>query len=119
MNRNIMQYRQTLSLIVALFFLSSCGFSSIYKKENNSTYEVLATIEIAPINSIEGADFYNHLKNIFPYNVASTNYLLTAELSFHKEISVSNVLLGVCKSGNPSNRSHNSSNYHMAYQTNG
>ncbi|MDG1436558.1 MAG: hypothetical protein P8P83_02080 [Rickettsiaceae bacterium] len=62
----------------------------MYKKDNNPTYKALANIEIIPINSIEGADFYNHLKNILPHSDMSeaVQYTLSTSLNFTKGISV-------------------------------
>ena len=83
-----MQYIYSLFIIFPLLFLSSCGFSSIYKEHNNPTRSALENIDVAMINSIEGADFYNHLQNIMPYSPATAKYTLIINCAFIKSISV-------------------------------
>lgn len=80
------------SLIMAfllLLALSGCGFTPIYAKTSHSanSNEFLASIDVAPINSITGAEFYNHLLNLFPYS-SDKKYLLKTEIALSKENSV-------------------------------
>jgi hypothetical protein len=82
-----MQYIYSLLIIFPLLFLSSCGFSSIYKEHNNPTRSALENIDVEMINSIEGADFYNHLQNILPHGPAA-KYTLTTNCAFIKSISI-------------------------------
>lgn len=88
MNIKSMQY--IVLFLASSLCLSSCGFSPLYKKDNNSTYLVLANIELNPVDLIEGADFYNHLQNIIPHSTSTsaTKYTLTTRLTFIKDISV-------------------------------
>lgn len=59
----------------------------MYKADNNPTFSALENIDITMINSVEGADFYNHLQNIMPHGPAA-KYTLTTNCSFMKSISV-------------------------------
>ncbi|MFK7973282.1 MAG: hypothetical protein AB8B66_00215 [Rickettsiaceae bacterium] len=78
-----MKFCCTTFSILCLFLLNACGLKPLYKADNDS-YQLLRTIEIKPINSIEGAEFYNHLSNIFPPSL-KPKYLLTTKLTFsHK-----------------------------------
>ena len=67
--------------------LTSCGFKPIYKKELNPAGDFLQSIEVAPINSPDGADYYNHLKNILPVT-QNAKYLLKTKLSYAKDYSI-------------------------------
>ncbi|MDP4708951.1 MAG: hypothetical protein NWS20_02985 [Rickettsiaceae bacterium] len=82
-----MQYIRLLLIVLLLPSLNSCGFNSMYKADNNPTFSALENIDITMINSVEGADFYNHLQNIMPHGPAA-KYTLTTNCSFMKSISV-------------------------------
>jgi hypothetical protein len=82
----ITNYLFTITAMIAFTMLSSCGFTPVYKTENNS-YRFLQKIEILPINSLEGSEFFNQLKNIFPPS-GSYDYTLATSLSFSKNFSV-------------------------------
>lgn len=73
-------------IIFCLTSISSCGFSPAYK-ENHASNQFLSKIETIPESSPEGADFYNHLKNIFPL-ANDAKYTLTTNYSFSKTISI-------------------------------
>ncbi len=64
-------------LILIGLLTSSCGFKPIYKADNNKHYQLLESVEIELMHSIEGADFYNHLKNILPPNSDSKYQIIT------------------------------------------
>ena len=87
MYKGITQYKHPLSLVFLLFFLTSCGFRPIYRAENSTTHEFLGNIEISPISSVNGANFYNHLENILPHG-NRIKYLLTSNITFLKDISI-------------------------------
>lgn len=83
-----LDYTRSLLLnIVALLLLSSCGFRPVYKKETGGSYEILQKIELSPINSVEGAEFYNQLRNIFPHSLTS-DYRLESHLSFSQAFTI-------------------------------
>lgn len=86
MNKGIIQYRHPLLLVFLLFFLTSCGFRPVYRAED-TTRKFLEHIEISPIASVNGADFYNHLENILPYE-NEIKYILTSNIAFLKDISI-------------------------------
>ena len=86
MNKGIIQYKHPLLLVFLLFFLTSCGFRPVYRSED-TTRKFLEHIEISPITSVNGADFYNHLKNILPYG-NEIKYILTNNITFIKDISI-------------------------------
>ncbi|RTK93641.1 MAG: hypothetical protein EKK61_00855 [Rickettsiales bacterium] len=69
-----------------VLFVSSCGFKPIYKADN-SNYHQLQNIEIESINSIEGAEFYNQLKNILPHQ-HDAQYQLVTTLSFSENYNI-------------------------------
>jgi hypothetical protein len=83
MNKKSLHY---ILIIFCLTSLSSCSFSPVYK-ENHVANQFLSEIDIAPGNSPEGADFYNHLKNILPRS-KNAKYILTTTYSFSKSISI-------------------------------
>ena len=87
MDRRTLQYIQNILVICFLFSLASCGFSPVYKENDNHTKQFLENIEITPLDSIEGADFYNHLKNILPHG-NQAKYILTTNYAFTKNISI-------------------------------
>lgn len=83
----ILKLRAGIILFVYIFSLTSCGFKPIYKKELNQASDFLQSIEVAPISSPEGADFYNHLKNILPV-AQNVKYTLETKLSYQKDYSI-------------------------------
>lgn len=85
--RVIFKLRAGVILLIYIFSLISCGFKPIYKKELNPTSDFLQSIEVAPISSPEGADFYNHLKNILPVT-QNVKYTLETGLSYVKDYSI-------------------------------
>jgi len=74
-------------IIATLFLLSSCGFKPIYKTTNNKTYELLQKIELARPSTIEGAEFYNQLKNMIPPSLPA-EYILETKLNFSQDFSI-------------------------------
>jgi hypothetical protein len=74
-------------LFIILFSITSCGFKPIYKASLNPTYDYLQNIEITPISSPEGADYYNHLKNIFPTTLHA-KYKLNTSIVYSKDFSI-------------------------------
>lgn len=83
----IFKLRIGLILLIYMLSLTSCGFKPIYKKELNPAGDFLQSIEVAPINSPDGADYYNHLKNILPVT-QNAKYLLKTKLSYAKDYSI-------------------------------
>ena len=81
------QRLRLLAMTVLLVSLTSCGFKPVYKSENNDTHKLLAAIEIVPVSTIEGADYYNHLKNILPHS-DKAKYLLDSNLKYTKSYSL-------------------------------
>lgn len=62
--------------------VTSCGFKPVYSsKKNFAVYAALSRIEISTIGSIEGAEFYNQLKNMLPHSNV-IDYILDANLVF-------------------------------------
>jgi hypothetical protein len=86
MNKRNLQYIQRVLVGLLLLSISSCGFSPVYKESGNVS-QFLEEIEIGDMDSIEGADFYNRLKNIMPHG-NKAKYILTANCSFKKDISI-------------------------------
>ncbi len=82
-----MQNFHSIMTVATLFLLSACGFKPIYKTLDNKTYELLQKIEIAPPGTIEGAEFYNQLKNIIPPSLPA-NYILETKLQFSQDFSI-------------------------------
>ena len=80
-------YFRIISLFIILFSITSCGFKPIYKTNLNPTYDYLQAIEITPISSPEGADYYNHLKNIIPTNLHA-KYRLNTSIAYTKNFSI-------------------------------
>ncbi len=74
-------------MMATLFVLSACGFKPVYKTTDNKTYELLQKIELAPPCTIEGAEFYNQLKNIIPPPL-HTEYILESKLQFSQDFSI-------------------------------
>lgn len=87
MNKGEVNYFKLVLIIISIFSLTSCGFKPIYKKQSNLTYDFLQAIEIIPIASPDGADYYNHLKNILPPG-QNTKYYLETTLSYLKDYSI-------------------------------
>lgn len=54
-------------VILMVVALSSCGFKPAYRQDSRY-YQILNQIEVQPVNSIEGVEFYNHLLHIMPQN---------------------------------------------------
>jgi len=69
-----------LSFLFFALFLNSCGFKSPYKNQDLIQNKNLNSIEIEPINSIEGAEFYHHLSNLLPKSY-NTRYILKVQFS--------------------------------------
>jgi hypothetical protein len=78
---------RSILIVIVLFFLGSCGFRSVYKTTDNKTYEFLQKIELTPTQTVEGAEFYNQLKNILPPSLAAI-YILETKLAFSQDFSV-------------------------------
>jgi LPS-assembly lipoprotein len=71
--------------IFLTFLISGCGFKPLYGKEVNSkSLRYLSQIEISPIQSIEGVEFYNRMSSILPSNTGS-KFLLTVSLTYSSE----------------------------------
>ena len=87
MSKRNKNYFKIVSLFLVLFSLASCGFRPIYKTELNPTNNFIQTIEILPIASPEGANYYNHLKNILPTG-HNPKYTLSTSLSYDKDFSI-------------------------------
>lgn len=73
-------------LVLVFLCTSACGFKAIHKIDNINYYQ-LKNIEIEPINSIEGAEFYNQLKNILPYQ-HDAKYKLITTISFSENYNI-------------------------------
>lgn len=82
----MLNFRSILFCLI-FFSLSSCGFRPVYKVSNNKTYDFLKKIELAPINTIEGAEFYNQLKNIIP-PASKAQYILETTLLYSNGFSI-------------------------------
>jgi hypothetical protein len=82
-----MQIFHSILVVATLFLLISCGFKPIYKTTNNKTYEFLQEIELTQPSTIEGAEFYNQLKNIIPPSLPA-KYILETKLSFSQDFSI-------------------------------
>ena len=87
MNKGEKHYLKVVVLLVYIFSLTSCGFKPIYKKQSNPTNNFLQRIEIIPISSPDGADYYNHLNNILPPS-SNPKYNLETTLSYEKDYSI-------------------------------
>jgi LPS-assembly lipoprotein len=65
--------------IFLLFFVSGCGFRPLYGNEESSkSLRHLSQIEIQPIASIEGVEFYNRMSSILPSKTDSKFLLITS-----------------------------------------
>jgi hypothetical protein len=78
--------KQNLLLIFTLILQASCGFNPAYKTDRNQE-NCLSAIEISPIETIEGIDFYNHIKNLLP-SEGNTRYVLNTTLSFSRSYNI-------------------------------
>ena len=87
MNKGEKHYLNLAILLVCILSLTSCGFKPIYKKQSNPINNFLQSIEIIPIFSPDGADYYNHLNNILPPK-SSPKYHLETTLSYGKDYSI-------------------------------
>lgn len=87
MNKGEVNYLKVVILLIYIFSLTSCGFKPIYKTQSNPTNNFLQSIEITPIASPDGADYYNHLKNILPTE-QKPKYKLETTLSYIKDYSI-------------------------------
>ena len=63
---------------ITLFLISACNLKPVYNAKYNKSND-LEAIEVEPIETIEGAEFYYHLTSILPQK-AKVKYLLKAEL---------------------------------------
>lgn len=82
------KYRSIFLVFTLLATLTSCGFHPVLSSGGDAcTRELLGQIELSSMQSIEGADFYNRLKNILPYG-REKKYLLKTTLSFSKDFSI-------------------------------
>jgi len=75
-------------IMATLLVISACGFKPVYKTTDNKTYELLQKIELAPPCTLEGAEFYNQLKNIIPPTSLHANYILESKLQFTQDFSI-------------------------------
>lgn len=70
--------------IFLLLSISGCGFKPLYGNTNLSNSYYLNQIEIQPIESIEGIEFYNRMISILPSKVGS-KFLLNVSLIYSSE----------------------------------
>ena len=75
-----------LFFMLAFFMQVSCGFRPAYKADAYNE-NFLTFVEITPIRTIEGTNFYNHLKSIFP-SAKKSLYVLNTTLSFSSSYNV-------------------------------
>lgn len=79
------QGTKLLFLICLIGILQSCGFKPAYQKGERIT--ALSSVQVAPQNTVYGAEYYSHLKNIIsshpPYN-----YTLEGKLTFSKDYDI-------------------------------
>lgn len=73
-------------LLLILMNLGSCGFKPIYQKDSNY-YQHIQAIDIQPLDTIEGAEFFNHLKNILP-STHNSKYQLITSIAFTENYSI-------------------------------
>jgi len=72
--------------MLAFFMQVSCGFRPDYKADAYNE-NFLTFVEITPMRTIEGTNFYNHLKSIFP-SAKKSLYVLNTKLSFSNSYNV-------------------------------
>ena len=82
----ISKHIKNLLLVFIVLLQASCGFSPAYKVDKNGEY-LLSAIEVNPVQTIEGVDFYNHIKSIFP-SEKNTRYILNTTLSFSRSYNI-------------------------------
>lgn len=75
-----------LFFVFVLFMQVSCGFRPFYKVDAYNK-NFLAFIEITPIRTIEGTNFYNHLISIFP-TAKESRYILNTTFLFSNSYNV-------------------------------
>lgn len=68
----------SLFVIIIFFLMSSCNLKPVYS-EKYSRNNDLEAIEVEPIRTIEGAEFYHRLTSILPQK-AQAKYLLKVKL---------------------------------------
>ncbi|AFC73900.1 hypothetical protein [Rickettsia montanensis] len=69
---------RSLFVIIIFFLMSSCNLKPVYS-EKYSRNNDLEAIEVEPIRTIEGAEFYHRLTSILPQK-AQAKYLLKVKL---------------------------------------
>ncbi|WP_392506046.1 hypothetical protein ACE5D9_06600 [Rickettsia sp. 2024-CO-Wats] len=69
---------RSLFVIIIFFLMSSCNLKPVYS-EKYSRNNDLEAIEVEPIQTIEGAEFYHRLTSILPQK-AQAKYLLKVKL---------------------------------------
>lgn len=79
MHRSQKKIYPGLFFLAVVCLLASCGFKAAYHQDF-ATYPQLALIEIAAIESVEGAELCYHLAKLLPASPAP-RYLLTITLS--------------------------------------
>ena len=77
---------KTFFFMLVFFLQISCGFRPAYKVDAYNE-NFLAFVEISPIATIEGVNFYNHLKSIFP-SAKESLYVLNTTLAFTSSYNV-------------------------------
>ena len=80
------KYNKLLWLFFLVLVQSSCGFRPAYKKYD-TTLKQFAGIEVAPIDTVEGAHFYEHLKTLFPAE-KEPQYILNTSLAFSRSYNI-------------------------------
>lgn len=75
-----------LFFIFLLFLETACGFRPVYD-DRSSGRASLASIEVVPVQNVEGTYFYNHLKNLLPPE-KDAKYTLNASLSFSRSYNI-------------------------------
>ncbi len=71
-----------LFIVSLLLFVNGCNLKPVYgtKYNNSEVVKNLESIEVEPIKTIEGAEFYHRLTNILPQKT-TTKYILKVELA--------------------------------------
>lgn len=70
-----------------LLTLCSCGFSPLHWSNKSSYNDDLRKIQVEPINSIAGSEYYEAMQDLLQ-PASETEYILTTTLRFDKGISV-------------------------------
>jgi len=83
-----LNFKQIL-LVLCVLSLNSCGFSPVYSASSKSA-ESLRLVKIQPINSVEGAEFFNSFLNrsIKHNNELDHRYLLECNLNIDKHYNI-------------------------------